>query len=143
MNQKPRGPLAGMAGLKASIEREVKALEAKPTGHFCGHDWFQVSEEEAWVFGIDRARVPRMVVALQAFEAMLGIIYPQDAGLTEEDYEAGQAHFHFGNGTDLDEFQRFATERAGLTTREARAFYWKHEFWLHRRGLVQYPDELP
>ncbi|HEY0792243.1 MAG TPA: hypothetical protein VGD78_14355 [Chthoniobacterales bacterium] len=128
--------------MKKTIEKQVAELEAKGPAHFQGHDWFQLSDEEAAVFGIDPERLPRMVVALDAYEALLGIVYYGHLGFTEEEIQATQERLQFREGVEsLEDFQRFAQEYAGLIRRESAAFYAKNEFWLKRQGLITYPDE--
>ncbi|HEY0792384.1 MAG TPA: hypothetical protein VGD78_15075, partial [Chthoniobacterales bacterium] len=127
--------------MKETIEKLVVGLEAKGPGHFKGNDWFQLKEEEEWVLDIDRERWPRMVIALNVFEAVVGTIPAYGADLTDADVQAAQDHFKFGDSDCLANFKRFATEWCGLTKRESDATYAKNEYWEKRCGLAIYPDE--
>lgn len=127
--------------MKEIIEKQVLELEAKGPDFFQGFDWNNLTEEEEWVFDIDRERFPRMVIALNAYEAVVGLIPPYGADFTDEDVQTAQERFPFGDSDSLENFTRFATECCGLTKRESSAMYLKNEFWLKRQGLITYPDE--
>jgi hypothetical protein len=127
--------------MKDRIEQQVAELEAKGPDHFQGDDWFQLSEEEEWVFDIDRDRWPRMVAAMTGYEVLVEIVDADPVGFTSTEVRAAREHLKYDGRESLEAFQRFAKECAGLSNRESAAVYSKHHFWHERCGLNLYPDE--
>jgi hypothetical protein len=104
--------------------------------HYRGHDWFQLSDAQAEVFGIDPARWPRMLVAWQLYEACLDIVLPRDHELDEaliEEERARRPELYTGRMMVYENFRTLAMDTVGLTEVEARAVYVKQEFGGRRR----------
>jgi hypothetical protein len=124
-------------------EWEAKAAE-DPDCYFRGDDWFNLTPEEQWTFDIDPDRFPRMMAAVEAYEAMVGVFWHGHRGFTDQEVEEAKAHFKFNpDHYRLEDFKKFAKEYAGLTYREAMAVFHKHEFWHARNGILVFPDEKP
>jgi hypothetical protein len=103
--------------------------------HYRGHDWFQLSDAQAEVFGIDSARWPRMLVAWQLYEACLDIVLPRDHELDEaliEEERARRPELYAGRLMAYDNFRTLAMDTADLTEAEVCAVYVKQEFWRKR-----------
>jgi hypothetical protein len=126
-----------VARLRGAIDREVAGMENRSPGCFRGYDWFQLSEEEEWVFDINRERLPRMVVTMELYEAICTIIDPRHAGFSDEEVAAAKARLRLKGNETFEEYLNVSTAFGGLTAREAFSYYWKHEFWHHRQHLIK------
>lgn len=132
--------------VKAHIEDRVRVMEkaqADDPGEFEGDDWFQLSAAEEEVFGIERQRFPRMLVAWQFYQALLGVVAAADHELDERVVEAERKNWPDLVEGELsnEQFQRVAAKVAGLSNREAYAMYMKTYFWDIRAGNVPFADE--
>jgi hypothetical protein len=107
-----------------------------------GWEWWQLSPEEESVFRIDRGRFPRMMAALEAYQALVGVFWHGHVGFRDQDIEEAKAHFKFDpDDYAVEDFKRFAKEYAGLTHREAWQVWCKYEFYDARAGHLVFPDE--
>lgn len=113
-----------------------------PAG-YDGEDWFQLSQHEEEVFGIDADRVPVMVAAWEAYEALIG----RTSG-TRWDMKHQPAldmvkaeRPDILTGDDEHAWSEFAAAYGGLTNREAWQWYAKHEAWLQRAGILIFKDD--
>ena len=132
--------------LKEHIEARVLAMEkamATDPGSFEGHDWFQLSAAEEEVFGIDRQRFPRMLVAWQLYQALTGIVAAEDHELDENLMEAARKSRPDLEDGELsnEQFQKVAADLVSLSSREAYAMYMKTYFWDIRAGIVTFGDQ--
>ena len=121
--------------LPETIERKVR--DAQSLDQYRGFDWWQVSPEEEQVFAIALDRWPRMMTALAAFDTVIGSVHPDEFGFDAEAVAAVQGEFQASQA----DFTRFATEHAGMTSREALQAYAKNKFWLLRAGTLKFTDE--
>ena len=128
---------------KAQVEAQIAESEGRPADEFRGDDWWQLQDEEQYVFQIDPLRFPRMVTAFWMFEVFLGQVAPEEYGLAPEPVEAERKKRPdlIEKGHSTDGFQHFARDYAGLTFREAAAMYTKNRFWQVRAGITYYADE--
>jgi hypothetical protein len=132
--------------LKEKIESQGARADKQRSDnpdHYRGFDWCALAPEEEAVFAIDPLRFPRMVVAWEAYQVFMDIV-----GCDAFDYDEAVVAAERARRKDIIErgiddlgFRLFAMEYAGLTMREAAAWYAKHDFWQVRRGLVRYSDE--
>lgn len=129
--------------LKDDIEASVRAAEgemrADPEG-WTGGDWWQLLPQEEDVFGIERERWPRMMLAWFFFEVFHKLV---DVG--EEEAPVRLLHEEKERRPDIEYshegFDRFAVDYVDLTLREADAAHGKMHFTNVRHGVVQYTDE--
>jgi hypothetical protein len=126
--------------LRDQLESETAATElsaAEDSERYHGGNWWQLSDAEESVFGIDRGRYPRMMTVWSCYEAFKNIAY----SLSWEDGLIEQACRQHPDwcvaGISESEFSAFADAFGGLTQREAHAFYAKHDFWCVRAGVSQ------
>ena len=126
-----------MKGLEEDIEKAVKAWEASVDQRSQeGHDWFQLMQSEEEVFDIETARWARMMAAWECYEGLIDIVEPQKfdkATIAAERKKWPKLKLHV---SDVSTFTDFAVARAGLTTQEAWAVFYKVLFWQIRNGLV-------
>lgn len=138
-------PDPACASLKGQLEEQITwhhAQEGIDPGHMIGgNDWFQLSPEEEHTFQIDRARFPRMIMAVSCYEAFKGMA--DDPGWADELITKAHADFpQFHTMTvTAEDFSLFAAEFASLTMREAHAIWSKHEYWQVRNNIMIYADE--
>lgn len=126
--------------MRAWIDQETQRLEALGPDHLRGHDWCDVSIEEQEVFGLSPETVARVVTVFDAYLAIADIAFNElrDTLLCRA---ARKAYPWIEQGsTDSQTFIRFA-KLFGVSNRQADAFFWKHDFWQIRRGLVTFADE--
>ena len=117
-----------------------------------GWDWWQLSPEEAEVFGLQRERWAELVPVWQAFEFFMG----RTDGWNDEEIECDYPELHVvmqaareahppWAGQDAGDnriiFMRFAEHFAGVAHREAHAIFAKMDFWAARTGVAWYADE--
>jgi hypothetical protein len=120
---------------------EQRAGRADPAD-YAGNDWWQLSPEEAAVFGLRLEEMPVLVETFHCFQAATG-----RASGTEWDLEhAAALQAACAEWRDLVEgwvsratFLEFA-EACGVKNRAAAKFYRKHEARLEREGVMQYED---
>ena len=131
---------SAFAHLQALIDRNSASLEEN-LDRLWGHDWFQLSLEEASVFPIQIQDVPRLVAVFDAYEAVVDIT-SNDIHADHELCEAVRAELPWltTKQTDIGEFQNFAA-LFGIFYRLAHAFFTKIEFWQIRQGIACYKDE--
>jgi hypothetical protein len=129
--------------LKDQLEAVIADMErriADDPDYSYGGDWQQLSEEEEYVFAIQRDRFPRMIMTWHCYDefkdAAAGTF---DDALMEQ---ARQEHHEWRDTPILDEeFANFAKVFGGLMQREDYAIYAKHDFWCTREGITVYADE--
>jgi hypothetical protein len=129
--------------LKEHIEAQVAEVETRDPERLRGSDWYQLSDEEEFVFGIDRERFPRMLVALKLYRCLSGQVSATalgfDPGLIEAERRAWSMTGR--QPTSEEQFTKIATELVGLTQRESHALWAKDDFSDHRQGIIVYRDE--
>jgi hypothetical protein len=128
---------------REQVGAQIADSEGRPVEDFSGDDWWQLQEEEQYVFEIDPLRFPRMVTSFWMFEIFLGQVAPEEYELAPEPVESERNHRPdlVEKGHSNDGFQHFASDYAGLTFREAAAMYAKNRFWHVRAGITYYADE--
>lgn len=129
--------------LKDEIASQIAKTSQEDPGVYRGNDWFHLTEEEEFVFAIDRKRFPAMVVAWSAFESFLKLVSPEERGFDPSGIRAERKRRPdlVKKGMCTDGFQHFCKEFTDLTFREGHAMYMKHKFWLVRQGIIHYSDE--
>ena len=131
--------------LRVLIWLETAALEKRGIGEAYGDDWFELTEEEARIFGLNLADLPSLVAVWTAFETVLGIAdsLPHASAALVEDVRAelpwlaGSIEWR---ALECYEFQRFAA-LFGVSYRKAHAWHAKCDFHDIRSGIVFYDDE--
>jgi hypothetical protein len=126
--------------LRTWIDRETQRLDALGPDHLRGHNWCDVSIEEQEVFGLSPETVARVATVFDAYLAIADIALNELHG-TLLCRAARKVYPWIEQGsTDSQTFIRFA-KLFGVSNRQAAAFFWKHDFWQVRQGLVTYADE--
>jgi hypothetical protein len=122
--------------LRLAIEKNRQFWEQKFAHGSVGTDWFHLSEPEEKVYGIDRARWPRMLAAWECYEALIDIVEPShyDEAMIRAERK-NWPKLRTGE-TDVRVFMDFSVAKAGLTEKEAHAIFYKIEFWKVRAGLM-------
>ncbi len=123
-------------------EVAAKIAEAeKNAADYRGYDWWQLTDEEQWVFDIDFERFPRMITALFLFEGFHGMADTDDARTESMDAERTARPDLIEKGYSTDGFQHFAKEYADMSYREGHAVFAKNQWWSVRQGIRKYTDE--
>lgn len=127
--------------LKDQLAAEIAKAEALDPAQFRGGDWYHLTDEEEFVFDIDRDRFPCMVTVWACYDAFK---VAHDPTWDEDLISSAREQYPqwYEPGYSIGEFSAFAKEFAGLTFREATAIYAKIEFWNIRVGITQFRDEL-
>lgn len=126
--------------LRTWIDRNTQRLEALGPDALSGDNWCDVSSAEQEVFRLSPETVARVVSVFDAYLALADIAQ-NDLHRTLLCRAARKAYPWIAQGsTDSETFIRFAG-LFGVSNRQAAAFFWKHEFWQVRQGLVVYADE--
>lgn len=128
---------------KSQVEAQIAEAESRDLDHYLGHDWWQIHNQEEYVFAIDIMRFPRMSTALSMFRIFTGQVAAEDYHLDPEPAaeERKRRPDLIEKGISVDGFQHFGRDYAGLTFRESAAMYTKDKFWQVRNGIVRYDDE--
>jgi hypothetical protein len=127
--------------LKDQLAAEIADAEALDPARYRGGDWYHLTDEEEFVFDIDRDRFPRMVTTWSCYEAFK-LIADHETWSEDLITEARAQHPEWCEpGISTGEFQAFAKEFAGLTFRESDAFYSKNKYWCVRVGIMQFSDD--
>jgi hypothetical protein len=106
-----------------------------------GWDWYQLSDEEAMVFGIDPDRWPVMWNTYFYYQAIKDICTDGvDRNLLDQ---ARREHPEWKPDRHMwtTEFMDFAKEMAGMTSREANAVFEKMSWFEIRNRLVAFDDD--
>ena len=122
------------AYLRAALDPDL------PPDRYCGPDWFQLTPAESEVFGLTLDELPALVAAFEMFEGIAAIADNHFAGTPLcAKAQSGLAFIRPGT-RDLGAWTRFAG-LLGIPSRLAFAWFWKHQFWLERQGLVSRFDD--
>lgn len=133
--------MAAIDAFRGELERSIAEVEAGVAkGERGSDDELTVAEEI--VFAIDRARWPRMMTAIYAWDCFVGeTIGSEFDGGPMEALRAERPDL-LTNGYSVDGFTIFAKELLGLTQREAAAAWAKEQWSDVREGVTYYKDEL-
>ena len=112
------------------------------TTNWRGYDWWQLSEEDEFVFSLDLEDMPLLIAVFSVYQCVLPIT---DSDLSKEEYEFCRAtisEFSWFTKDNIEEKEwlRFAA-LFGISNRTAMAFHQKHYFWEVRNTGVTYSDE--
>ena len=131
---------------KKRIEAELEEInaaaekgETEPVDEkYSGWAWYQISEEESLVFGLQPADMPRLATVHELYYCAIEVVYTRP----EEEVVEMRAELPWLSSgiVDKGEWVRFA-ELFGIGNRQAEAMFSKYEYWEEREGLVQYGDE--
>lgn len=109
-----------------------------------GHDWFNLTPEEAAVFQLSLDELPSLVALWESYEAVCDICNPMDipefilAGVrTENPWLHANEQLRLIGFEDFENFGKLF----GFPFRSCHAWYFKYEFWQIRAGIVTYKDE--
>lgn len=128
--------------LAADLQAHLRAAldPGLPLDRYSGPDWFQLTPAESEVFGLTLDELPALVAAFEMFEGIAAIADNDFAGTPLcTKAQSGLAFIRPGT-RDLGAWTRFAG-LLGIPSRLAFAWFWKHQFWLERQGLVSRFDD--
>ena len=124
-----------MTGIRGQIEEWASGLQR--AGCEGSSELWQISPEEAEVFGIAPEDWPLLIATFYAYYAFMDIVMPEDAGLDEETVIAERKRWpqYFNEGREISEadFAALAEAWVGLSRRDAGKVYGKVRFWNERR----------
>lgn len=103
-----------------------------------GNAWFQLSEAEREVFGLEYEDMPELAAVHELYFCVIGI--SEEIDPSRIDSLKKELPWITEMTTDQQEWRKFAA-LFGLSSRKANAFFYKHEFWENRNDLTVYADE--
>lgn len=117
------------------IVRHAIKTEPRPYAEKYGHDWCDLSEEEAFVFGLGLKDLPLLVNVWSAFLEVSDIWDMLDIPIELCEQFRQENPWLTVASEDEDEWLRFA-RMFNVDGRKAKAWYWKSFFQYDRQGLI-------
>lgn len=122
------------------IVRHAIKTEPRPYAEKYGHDWCDLSEEEAYIFRLELRDLPILVNVWAAFLDIIDIWDMARIPLELCEQFRKDNPWLKKRSMEEDEWLKFS-EIFNLSRRKSKAWYWKNYFREVRMGLVIYRDE--
>jgi hypothetical protein len=130
----------------SDVAAELKAVirdQAATFKNWRGRDWWELSEEEEYVFDIKADRFPLMITTLEAYEVLIGMVDGSSMDAHEAVFDAAKAARPdiVAMGWGLESFVAFVTAFTEISYREAWQIFHKNEAWKLRQDILFFPDK--
>ena len=140
MNKNKNSKKSAITRLKEYVENDTVFLDTD-YDRYRGGDWHRLSQSEEDVFELTLEQMPILVAVYNAYEGVVSICYNDIYG-EKQLCTAVREELELTEGlSSLNEFQKFA-KLFDVPYRLAHAFYYKHDFWLARCGILRFSDEI-
>lgn len=126
--------------LAADLQAHFRAALDPALDRYSGPDWFQLTRAESEVFGLALDELPALVAASRCSRPSR-ISPTADFARTPLCAAAQRPCLHPARSAS-GAWSRFAG-LLGIPSRLAFAWFWKHQFWLERQGLItRFDDDI-